>query len=75
MVGSVNLYSSNCTNCDADSYLLADAPDEKFLGWFGGCGDIVCTGYLNYLVNDWNGSFFGTAGSIIPNNNNTVAVN
>jgi len=67
MVSSVNLYNSYCTNCDSDSYLLADAPNTGFLGWFGGCGDIVCTGYLNYLVTDWNGTFFGVPGSIIPN--------
>ncbi|MFM7854756.1 MAG: hypothetical protein ACKO96_23230, partial [Flammeovirgaceae bacterium] len=44
MSGSVNLFNSNCINCDSNSYLLADAPNQKFLGWFGGCGDIVCTG-------------------------------
>ena len=45
MVGGVNLYDSYCSNCDTQSYLTADAPSKNFLGWFGGCGDILCTGY------------------------------
>ena len=75
MVGSINLYTSNCTNCDSNSYLSADKPNKAFLGWFGGCGDIVCTGFENYLVNDWTGTFFGTTGSIIPNVDNVVGIN
>ncbi len=73
--GSVNLYNSKCTNCDSNSYLLADAPNKNFLGWFGGCGDIVCTGLLNYLISDWNGTFFGTTGTIIPDQSNLVGIN
>lgn len=45
MVGGANLYTSNCQNCDANSYLSAPSPSLSFLGWFGGCGDIVCTGF------------------------------
>ena len=45
MVGSVNLYDSKCTNCDTDSFLKATSPNPSFIGWFGGCGDIVCTGF------------------------------
>jgi hypothetical protein len=73
--GSVNIFNSKCINCDSDSYLLADAPNQKFLGWFGGCGDIVCTGLLNYLITDWNGAFFGSTGSIIPDQSNVIGVN
>ena len=68
MVGSVNLYNSLCSNCDEDSYLLAQTPNLAFLGWFGGCGDMVCTGFRNYLVQDHTGTFFGSKGTIIPNN-------
>jgi len=75
MVGSINLYTSNCTNCDSNSYLSANKPNRAFLGWFGGCGDIVCTGFENYLVNDWTGTFFGTTGSIIPNVDSVVGIN
>ena len=45
MVGSVYLYQSKCTNCDVDSYLKAPSPPPDHLGWFGGCGDILCTGF------------------------------
>lgn len=68
MVGSVNLFTSQCTNCDTDSFLIAPAPSTKRLGWFGGCGDILCTGFQNYLVQDHDGMFFGSPGTIVPNN-------
>ena len=38
------------------------------MGWFGGCGDIVCTGFNNYLIQDFDGGFLGTKGTIMPNN-------
>ena len=38
------------------------------MGWFGGCGDILCTGFQNYLVEDHTGTFFGSKGTIIANN-------
>lgn len=72
--GSVNLYNSTCSNCDSNSYLLAPAPNQKFLGWDGGCGDIVCTGLQNYLIQDFNGTFFNKKGTIIPNNS-VIAAN
>lgn len=65
---SHNLFNCNCTKCDTDSYLYADAPSPSQLGWFGGCGDILCTGRQNYLIQDWNGSFLGFPGTLIPNN-------
>jgi len=68
MVGSANIFTSHCSNCDADSYLSAIAPSASRLGWFGGCGDILCTGFQNYLVQDHDGMFFGAKGTIIPNN-------
>jgi hypothetical protein len=67
MIGSANLYSSQCTNCDADSYLSAPNPNPADLGWFGGCGDILCTGLHNYLVQDFTGTFFGFKGTLLPN--------
>ena len=74
MSGGVNLFTSKCTNCDANSYLLADAPNQGFLGWFGGCGDLVCTGLQNYLITDFDGTFFSQKGTIIPNNS-VIATN
>jgi hypothetical protein len=43
--GSANLFTSKCTNCDTTSYLFATPPNPAQLGWFGGCGDILCTGF------------------------------
>lgn len=68
MVGGTNLFNSKCTNCDANSYLKAQAPSSSQLGWFGGCGDILCTGFNNYLIQDHTGDFLGYQGSIIGNN-------
>ena len=54
-----NLFNVTCSNCDSNSYLIADRNDPNGLGWFGGCGDIMCTGRSNYVIIDWNGSFLG----------------
>ena len=66
--GSANLFDSKCTNCDTDSYLTAPVNSPSRLGWFGGCGDILCTGFSNYLVQDHTGTFMSSKGTIIPNN-------
>ena len=63
-----NLFNVACTNCDTDSYLSATPNDPNHIGWFGGCGDILCTGRSNYLINDWTGNFLPFVGSIVPNN-------
>lgn len=63
-----NLFNVTCTNCDKESYLYADQNSPNQIGWFGGCGDILCTGRSNYLIVDWNGTFLGFPGTIIPNN-------
>ena len=68
MVGSVNLFTSSCSNCQNNSYLLAQSPNPSHLGWFGGCGDILCTGFNNYLIQDHTGTFFGQKATIIANN-------
>jgi hypothetical protein len=74
IVGGVNLYTSTCSNCDRDSFVYCDPPNPAHLGWFGGCGDILCTGKQNYLVSDFTGTFFGVNGTIIPNNS-VIAAN
>jgi hypothetical protein len=68
MVGGHYLTGCNCTNCDSNSYVLADAPDPSMLGWFGGCGDIICTGKHNYQITDWTGGFFPSPATVIGNN-------
>lgn len=67
-VASANLFACPATNSDTSSYLIAPQPSTSFLGWFGGCGDIVCTGFQNYLVQDHTSDTFGFTGTIIPNN-------
>lgn len=63
-----SLFDCQCNNCDTDSYLLADPNNQSLIGPKGGCGDIACTGKSNYLIIDWNGTFLGYPGTIIPDN-------
>ena len=65
--GGHNLYNSTCLNCDNNSYVKMDAPSPSAIGWFGGCGDIHCTGKINYLVQDYDGTFLGFRGVVVPN--------
>lgn len=73
-VASANLFNCPAPNSDTSSYLTAITPNNAFLGWFGGCGDIVCTGFQNYLVQDHTSDTFGFMGTIIPNNS-VIAAN
>ena len=68
LTADTNLFNVVCSNCDTNSYVLADHNNPNQIGWFGGCGDILCTGRSNYLIIDWNGTFLGFKGTIIPNN-------
>ena len=45
-----------------------DAPRKSGLGWSGGCGNILCTGRNNYLIEDFSGTLFNTSGVILANN-------
>lgn len=62
------LRNTVCQNCDVNYALRADRPDEKWRGWFGGCGSLDCTGPNNYLIEDQTGEFLGFVGSIVANN-------
>ena len=53
------LFGVNCTNCDADAKVYFRNPSPGWLGWFGGCGNFLCTGPNNVLIHDYNGTFFG----------------
>lgn len=68
LTGDNNLFNCTCPNCDTGSYIICDPNDANQIGWFGGCGDIICTGKQNYLVHDFNGTFLPFKGVIIPNN-------
>ena len=61
------LTKSKCNNCSKNAYGLFTPPDQGSLGWFGGCGSILCTGKNNYLVIDQDGQFFGQPGTLIAN--------
>ena len=49
-----------CDNCDLHSLFKFDNPNPGWIGWFGGCGDVLtCTGLKNFVFSDLTGSFFG----------------
>ena len=50
LVGSAYLTNTSCTNCDFSATAYFDAPTPSELGWFGGCGLILCTGRNNYII-------------------------
>ena len=61
------LTNTVCQNCDDDAKfdLISSAGG---LGWFGGCGSMVCTGMRNMLVYDKDGKFLGKKGIVIGDN-------
>jgi len=68
LTGSHHLTQTKCTNCEVDAYAYFSPPDPNQLGWFGGCGLLLCTGNNNYLVQDHDGSFLGQPGTLVANN-------
>jgi hypothetical protein len=68
LIGSHHLTQTFCTNCEANAYASFDPPNPVDLGWLGGCGLLLCTGKNNYLVQDHDGSFLGSPGTLVANN-------
>jgi len=68
ITGSHHLFDSNCTDCQLEAYAHFDSPNQGDLGWFGGCGDILCTGMNNYLIHDHSGTFLPQKGVLLANN-------
>jgi hypothetical protein len=66
--GSAYLTNTTCVNCDMQSWAYFDAPTPLWLGWFGGCGELQCTGPNNYFIHDQDGKFTGTPSQILANN-------
>ena len=66
--GGHYLTNSPCTNCDTESYLFAQKPLQSNFGWFGGCGELFCTGRVNYMIQDMDGSLLGQRGAVVPDN-------
>jgi hypothetical protein len=67
-VGSAYLTNSPCINCDSTAWAYFEQPNPAWLGWFGGCGSIDCTGPNNYFIYDQDGSFTGTPTQLLANN-------
>lgn len=67
-VGSAYLTNTKCLNCDKESWGYFDPPNPAWLGWFGGCGELQCTGPNNYIIYDKDGNFTGKKSQILANN-------
>ena len=68
MTGSHHLNNVVCNNCSVDSLARFTPPNPRDFGWFGGCGNLLCTGMNNYLIHDWTGDLLGFQGILIANN-------
>ena len=62
------LTNTRCLNCEPKSWAYFDPPSTGWRGWFGGCGEIDCTGPSNYLIHDKDGLFTGEVSQILSNN-------
>lgn len=61
LTGSHYLNKSICNNCDTIS--VGDFTPTPSI-----CGNMSCTGFSNYLIQDVSGGFLGFNGTILPNN-------
>lgn len=62
------LTNTKCVNCDQSAWAYFDEPNTAWRGWFGGCGNLDCTGPNNYIIHDQDGSFTGQKSQILANN-------
>lgn len=44
------LRNTKCTNCDQDGKMYLVEPDPNERGWFGGCGNMDCSGQENIMI-------------------------
>lgn len=68
ITGSHHLSGTTCDNCSIEGYAYFDAPSSSQLGWDGGCGKILCTGKINYLIHDHTGDFLLAPGILMARN-------
>ena len=68
--GTASHYLTNtkCINCQNTSWAYFEKPSTSWQGWFGGCGELDCTGSNNYLIHDQDGAFTGVESQILANN-------
>ena len=67
-VASHHLTNTKCINCETRSWAYFEKPSVSWRGWFGGCGELDCTGPNNYLIHDQDGTFMGEKGQLLSNN-------
>ena len=65
---SHHLTDTRCVNCQTESWAYFEKPNVAWRGWFGGCGELDCTGPNNYLISDLDGVFTGKPSQLLSNN-------
>lgn len=68
ITGSHHLSNVSCVGCSINSMGYFTPPFTGYLGWLGGCGDLLCTGNNNYLIHDHTGHLLGTPSILLANN-------
>jgi len=66
--GSAYTWNNKCTNCEFNALASFDPPKLSELTWFGGCGNMTCTGKNNYIIQDNTATLFPNVGVLIANN-------
>ena len=61
-----NLLQTQCINCDLQGLVYFSNPNPAWSGWKGGCGQLACTGSINYLIHDQDGMFTKNVGGTAP---------
>lgn len=56
-VAAHHLYKSRCINCDLPSLVYFSPSNPDWRSWSGGCGELDCTGAINYFIHDHDGYF------------------
>ena len=67
-VGGHYFWDSSCVNCQFEAMAYFDPPRLDELGWFGGCGNMTCTGKKNYFMMDHTATLFPDGGVLLANN-------
>ena len=67
-VANHHFFNTTVINSDTSALGYYAPPLQRNFGWFGGCGNLLCTGRNNYLMIDHDGGLLGFQGLIIPNN-------
>ena len=68
LIASHHLQNVSCINCSSNSYIYFDEPSQEYVGQEKECGQIPCSGKLNYFIKDHDGTLLGQEGSLIPEN-------